>query len=469
MNTKEILRNFTYVFFSQAISLLISIIISFVLPKLLNLEGYGYWQYFLLLTSYVGFFHLGLIDGIYLRYSGKIFSVANKQLLKSQFKLLFFLQVFIVFLVVIYALTWSIDLNKKYVIIAVAFFLLLANLSSFFGIIFQSFNKLKIYSIATVLDKFIFIFSLIFLILFNTENFKYYIIFYILSRILGLVYSVFYGKAIFFAKAISIKEAFVEFKKNISVGILVTLSNIFGILILGFGRFIIEKNWGINNFGKISLSIAMTSFFLLFISQTSIILFPVLLNIEKEMQKYLYTISGKLLNFVLNGIFLFFPLVNIIVALWLPSYLESIHYFIILFPLCLFEGKMQILLSTYIKILRKEKLMLFFNAISLICAVLLALIGLLMQSIEFIVYSMTITIVFRSIIIELYLSKIYNINISKHLMFNILLSIIFCMVNLNFAPMSGFIIYLLVYSFYLLIQKNDVKEVYAFTKKLKMI
>ena len=241
MNMKEILKNFTYVFFSQAISLLISLIMSFILPRLLNIEGFGYWQYFLLLISYVGFFHFGLIDGIYLRYSGRDYSLVNKQLLNSQMWLLFFLQLVIVFSVIMYTLNLNTDLNKKYIIIAAVLFLLLANISSFFGIIFQSFNKLKVYAFATVLDKFIFIFSLIFLIFSKIENFKYYIIFYIISRILGLIYSIYQGKGIIFAKVISLKSAVVEFKENISVGVLVMLSNIFGILILGVGRFVIEK------------------------------------------------------------------------------------------------------------------------------------------------------------------------------------------------------------------------------------
>ena len=50
---------------AQAVSLLTSVIVSFILPKYISIADFGYWQYFLLLASYVGVLHFGFGDGLY--------------------------------------------------------------------------------------------------------------------------------------------------------------------------------------------------------------------------------------------------------------------------------------------------------------------------------------------------------------------------------------------------------------------
>jgi O-antigen/teichoic acid export membrane protein len=42
-----------------------------IIPRYLSVEGYGYWQLFVLYASYAGILHLGFIDGILARWAGK--------------------------------------------------------------------------------------------------------------------------------------------------------------------------------------------------------------------------------------------------------------------------------------------------------------------------------------------------------------------------------------------------------------
>lgn len=44
-----------------------------------------------------------------------------------------------------------------------------------------------------------------------------------------------------------------------------------------------------------------------------------------------------------------------VLNLWLPQYKESLVYLIFLLPLCVYEGKMNLLCTTYFKVLRLEK------------------------------------------------------------------------------------------------------------------
>ena len=59
------------------------------LPKIISVEQYGYWQVYLFYSTYVGILHLGLNDGIYLRYGGEEYNDLNFKLFYGEFKILF--------------------------------------------------------------------------------------------------------------------------------------------------------------------------------------------------------------------------------------------------------------------------------------------------------------------------------------------------------------------------------------------
>ena len=63
MRKKAILRNISYSFFANGISLLISVFMVLVIPKFISVYDYGIWQLFLFYFTYLGFFPLGLVDG----------------------------------------------------------------------------------------------------------------------------------------------------------------------------------------------------------------------------------------------------------------------------------------------------------------------------------------------------------------------------------------------------------------------
>ena len=67
-------RNISSVLAAQTVVLLSSIIKSLVIPKILGVEDYGYWQIYVLYSGFVGVFALGYSDGVYLKFGGKDYS-----------------------------------------------------------------------------------------------------------------------------------------------------------------------------------------------------------------------------------------------------------------------------------------------------------------------------------------------------------------------------------------------------------
>lgn len=82
------LKNIFYAFSANGISMIISVVMTLVVPKLLGVKEYSYWQLYIFYTSYVGFLALGWVDGIYLKYGGKDYDKLEYPNLITQFWML---------------------------------------------------------------------------------------------------------------------------------------------------------------------------------------------------------------------------------------------------------------------------------------------------------------------------------------------------------------------------------------------
>lgn len=101
MFRKKFAGDLVYAFISQIVSLLLSIILSLLVPKLLGLQSFSYWQLFIFYTNYLMFLHLGLNDGVYLQYGGTKFKDLDLSSIKSQFFLGYVYEVFFVMLLIV--------------------------------------------------------------------------------------------------------------------------------------------------------------------------------------------------------------------------------------------------------------------------------------------------------------------------------------------------------------------------------
>ena len=79
INAKKLIFNMRSAVFAQALAFSVSAVMSLLVPKMLGVEEYAYWQLFLLYGAYVPLFHLGLNDGVYLINGGKTFTEMNRR------------------------------------------------------------------------------------------------------------------------------------------------------------------------------------------------------------------------------------------------------------------------------------------------------------------------------------------------------------------------------------------------------
>ncbi|MDO5666182.1 MAG: hypothetical protein Q4G63_13150, partial [Bacteroidia bacterium] len=78
--SSSILKNLFMVLSSNVLLLSLGIAMSLLLPIILSVDEYGYWQIYLYYSGFVGMFMLGFNDGMNLRYAGKSYNELDKEL-----------------------------------------------------------------------------------------------------------------------------------------------------------------------------------------------------------------------------------------------------------------------------------------------------------------------------------------------------------------------------------------------------
>lgn len=465
--TKKFASNLTYAFLAQLISLLLSVLMSLIVPKLLGVEQFAYWQLFIFYSGYVGFFHFGLPDGIYLRYGGIELDKIDKPLLGSQLRMMTAIHIVLSIVGIIVVFFLPMEEDRKFVWVLTAIYMVVTNALWFIGFIYQAANQTKNYSIATIISKIFFTACVFVLMIFRPKKFKIYVFLYVLAQGLALIYCICKGKTLVFSKQISVKKTLFEMFYNAKIGINLTFSNLASSFILGVGRAMIDATQGISSFGIVSLAISLTNFFLQFISQVSMVMFPMLRQFDKEKMKKVFVLVRSGISYLLCAILALYVPVKFVLCIWLPQYKLSLEYLAILLPLCIFDGKMQLLYNTYLKVLRKEKILLLINFISLGISIGLCSFGAyVLNNMMAIVICMVAAIAVRSLITNIYLSKIMRVPNEMNVIWESVLSLIFIVINLTLPMHLVFFVYLTAYVIYCLATRNTLIECISFIKKL---
>lgn len=94
MNRNNIL-NFVYAFGSNVITLLVSMVVTLVLPKAISVREYSLVQLYVFYSTYIGIAAFGWPEGILVNYAGKDYSEIDKESLRKQIKICAILECFL--------------------------------------------------------------------------------------------------------------------------------------------------------------------------------------------------------------------------------------------------------------------------------------------------------------------------------------------------------------------------------------
>lgn len=466
--TKQVLNNLRLTFLAQFFSLILSLLLSLWLPKYLTISEYGYWQLFLFYAGYTGLLHLGLADGVYLKHGGVDFDKLNCKLFKGVFIILLYMQLFFSTIILLLSFFFSLTKERLMIVLFVSFYSLIYNLNNFFNLLFQATNQIKTFSKSSIIRSFSIILLLGILIFKDIYLFQYFVVIFICGHCISLLYNIYNGRKILERGGqIERKLVFCEVVDDISIGINLMIANITSMLIIGIGRLFIDKIWGITTFAIVSLSLSLVNFFLLFINQVGIVLFPLLRRATDKQLQGIYMCVNVILTIIMPAFLFFYYPICLILDIWLPQYFESLKFFALLVPICLFEGKMQMLYNTYLKVLRKEKFLFKINLVYFLISVILCVIsGYILTNMHLLLFSIVFVIVLRSLSVDYYLSKKIAVEKTNMFFFEIILIALFISTIWYFSLKWSFFMYSIGYTIYLILFRKHICKVVIIMKKL---
>ena len=454
-----IFKNLVYSISANLLSLLVSIILVLILPNLLGETAYGYLQLYLFYTTYVGFFHLGWIDGIYLRIGGKEYGQLEGQLYATQFIVLMIFELIVGVMIVVFANVFVPDVNRLHVIVLTCICMVIYIAKNYTTYILQATNRIKPYAIVTLIEKIIFAVIIIAAWVFLLGNYELIAIGDILGKLISTMVSLKYCKEILFCRMGNWKRTFQEIWINLSVGCKLLLANVAALLVNGIVRFAIERFWSIEVFGKVSLSMSLSNMLMVFISAISVVVFPMLKRMDEDKLGETYELIRNFLMIILLAALVFYYPAKHILTLFLPTYAESLKYMALMFPVCIFDSKISLLVNTYLKALRKEKTILIINISVVIVSMISTYFTVyIMHSLEMAVVSIVILMALQCAIAELYLSKYLGIDVIVDMVMEWILVTIFILASWFIDSWISMAIYFAAFIIYCIIKRDKIKS-----------
>jgi O-antigen/teichoic acid export membrane protein len=461
MNVRRLIGNFGVAALAQGASMVISTLVTLFVPKMLGVEQFGYWQLFIFYIGYVGFFMFGLNDGVYLINGGKTFETVDRKSLASQFLVALVMNFVCGAVIVATSCALGQERERELVIFMTGVYLVISNTAAFLGYVFQALDETKLYSISCILDKGLFLGPLIALIALRVKHFEPYVACYTLSRLASLCFCLYKAKGLMSPTLLAPHEALRVAWESMKVGIKLTIANIASLFIIGVARFVADGAWGIEAFGQLSFALTLENFFITFVTQLSMVLFPALRQADTSEQVSAYTKMQEILALVLPAVYVLYYPIQLLVMWWLPSYGDAVSYLVYLLPVCVFECKMNLLGTTYLKVLRMERELLIIN----LTAVAISIVGSLFSayvcdSLVLLMGAVVLSITLRSIVSECVVERRMGLQHSKLSSYAVVSSVIFISSFNLFIPEAAFVTQVLVYTSFLYVNRRKLGAAY---------
>lgn len=421
MGSRKNLKHVLEVAFSNCTSILSGIIIGFLIPKILSVEGYGLYKTFTLYMTYAGFFSIGIIDGIVLDYGGYDYEQLDQSLFRAYWK--WYVVIHVVFSIVLGIMAaFSHSTDIKFIMGMLAINIMANNFTGYFQQISQITQRFEEYSFRKVLQSILNIITVVLLYIGFLSgydiSYKVYIMAIILINIILVVWYLRTYHPIAFGNSCS----FWLVRKNIfhlsSIGFPLLFANLCSTLILTLDRQFVNTLFDMSTYAVYSFAYNMLSLVTVATSAVSTVIYPILRRTDENrlMEKYNLLVEMVLI-FVFAALVSYFPLC-IFVSYFLPKYVESLEIFRIIFPGLAASTSITVVMHNYYKTLGKN---LFYFKKSLVVLV----ISIITNALAYHFFGTTvaisiasiITMIFWYIYAQAYFKKVYKIKGTRNFVY----------------------------------------------------
>jgi len=337
-----------------------------IIPKYLSVEGYGYWQLFMLYGSYGGILHLGFIDGILVRWAGKKLPEIGSEIhIAFKFLLLELVGIIVPLSLFLYFL---LDPPFRWIGLMIVAYAFILDLVTFFRFTSQAITKFKFLTTVNVSRGALFLIGVVILFISGYLNYYYVILTFLVSHIFALFIFI-----LWFRKYLWNKNPVISFSslksygiRNIAIGVFVLLGNFIAALFLTLDRLMVNFFFSLEEFAVYAFALAIAMVAYTFVGTASQVFFPYLSALTSDLQIRTYQLAKPALILTWAAILtLYFPLTEFI-KFYLPKYVASLPIMQILICTVGFGSLVQVLHINYYKAFRRQQWYFFWGMTALI-------------------------------------------------------------------------------------------------------
>lgn len=364
---KRIIINILIVAISNLIKLLAGILIAFVIPGTMGTEQYGFYKTYILYLGYVGLFHFGFIDGIYLIYAGVKYNSLNKLAFRRYTRVLLFIESAIAFIGIFISL-FILNTNGGYLLLFISASALVTNIITYYQYISQvteRFLELSIVNTAqavleiVVVSFFVIMQRLGYLVL----DYRLFVLVWFLMLSSVAIFYVIRYRDITFGKCNSLKMERRNILKFFAIGFPLMIASFAASVILTFDkqfvRFLVDfKAIIIDDFGIFAFAYTSLQVVLTVISAISTVLYPTIKNYSEDKLKNDYNKLIAIIAILTSFCLLVYQPLCFIVERFLPQYVDSLPILRAIIPSVIFTSCVTMIMFNYYK--REGKNLKFF-------------------------------------------------------------------------------------------------------------
>ena len=412
-NAHSIVRKLGHAVGSNMLALGVSLAVTLLLPKLIGITDYSFWQLYIFYMGYVGVLQFGWSDGIYLRFGGASYASLDRPLLFSQFWSLVASQLTLTLAGAAIIVGISPERSRLIVGLAVAASVTILASRQFCSLLLQATGRIAEYArvLATESIAFLVLASLAWLTGFR--DLASLIGCDLVAKTISMTVGIWSCRDVVLGRH-RFHPSWTEVSTNIGAGISLMVANVAGLLCIGIIRFGVERSWSVVEFGLISLGLSASSLMMVFFNSVGIVAFPALRRMPIDSRTRIFMkIRNIYVAVAFASLLLYLPIRSAL-TLWLPAYQRSFAFLAILLPMIVFEGRTVFLTNAYLKTLRRERLILLSNLVSLALSVFLAFVSILwLHRLEFAVLSILVVFVTRGILSEAMLGRLLGLRLTR--------------------------------------------------------
>ena len=394
-NKKKLFLDIFKVASSNIFKLLSGVLVGFLLPKMLGVTEYGYYKTFTLYATYIGLFHFGIADGIYLRYGGHTYDELDKTKFRFYSRFLFALETFIALIITIISCFFLFD-QLRFVFLCLAAYLLFTNVTNYFQIVSQITGRFNELSIRNIIQSILTIISIVILFVLTrftsfSLHYELYTIIYVSIMAFLTIWYTFTYRDIVFGKSSNFKTDIKDIFSFLVIGFPLLVSNLASSLIMNLDRQFVNVLFDVDTYAIYAFAYNLLSLVTTATSAIAMVIYPTLKRTNEASLKNNYS---KLIAIVL--VFVFFMIISyyplcFIVDKFLPKYHDSLIIFRVIFPGLGISSVITIVMQNYYKVLG-------YNFKYFIKSVIILILSFIANLIAYFLFKSTISISAASII-----------------------------------------------------------------------